>query len=81
MNAPRSNIIPLSRVRTPDDAEPRRTVRSFRAAGGFRGSYVILYRHGVTNYCPGCGKSHWYIGNCTAQCAFCDTALDLQRMG
>jgi hypothetical protein len=32
-------------------------------------------------YCPGCGKSHWIIGNHTAQCAFCDTALDLQRIG
>jgi hypothetical protein len=81
MIAPRSNIIPLLRARTSGDAEPRRTVRSFRAAGGFHGSYVILYRQGVTNYCPGCGKSHWIIGNHTAQCAFCDTALDLQRIG
>lgn len=43
--------------------------------------YFILYREGITNHCPGCGKTHWYIGNRTAECAFCATALDLQRIG
>ncbi len=42
--------------------------------------YVILYRHGQVNHCPACGKTHWWIGNRSAQCAFCDTALDLQRV-
>lgn len=40
--------------------------------------YVILYRHGQVNHCPACGKTHWWIGNRSAQCAFCDTAIDLQ---
>ena len=89
MSAVETNIIPLS-----GRAEPRRTIRSFRAAGDYRNAvlpitatarleqrgYVILYRHNVVNYCPGCVKSHWIIGNRSAECAFCATALDLQRL-
>ena len=24
--------------------------------------YHIVYRDQETNYCPGCGRSHWHIG-------------------
>jgi hypothetical protein len=39
--------------------------------------YVILYRPDIVNHCPACGHTHWWIGRRSAQCAFCDTALDL----
>ena len=29
------------------------------------------------NHCPGCGRSHWYIGRLSAECGFCGTALPL----
>lgn len=41
-----------------------------------QGGYVILYRPVGSNYCPGCGRSHWYVGRNSAECAFCATALD-----
>jgi hypothetical protein len=41
--------------------------------------YVILYRPNVPNFCPGCGRSHWYVGRVSAECAFCRTALDLEE--
>lgn len=31
--------------------------------------FGLAYRSGMD--CPGCGKSHWYVGRITAQCAFC----------
>jgi hypothetical protein len=39
--------------------------------------YSIVYRHDETNHCPGCGRTHWYIGRLSAQCAFCETAMPL----
>lgn len=44
------------------------------AARGFH----VIYRENETNYCPGCGRTHWLIGRVTAECAFCATALPLQ---
>jgi hypothetical protein len=40
--------------------------------------YCIVYREDVVNYCPGCGRTHWYVGRTTAECGFCTTALPLQ---
>lgn len=40
-----------------------------------------LYHRGETNRCPGCGRSHWYIGRITAECGFCATALILADGG
>jgi hypothetical protein len=40
--------------------------------------YHIVYRDQETNHCPGCGRSHWYIGRMLAECAFCGTALPLE---
>lgn len=40
--------------------------------------YHIMYREHETNYCPGCGHTHWYIGRILAECAFCATALPLE---
>ncbi len=41
--------------------------------------YHIAYRENETNYCPGCGRTHWYIGRLMAECAFCSTALPLEN--
>ena len=41
--------------------------------------YHIVYREHETNYCPGCGRTHWYIGRSMAECAFCTTALPLEN--
>lgn len=40
--------------------------------------YHIVYREDQVNNCPGCGRSHWYIGRTMAECAFCATALPLE---
>ena len=37
----------------------------------------VLYRPGVVNFCPGCGRAHWYVGRFSAECGFCATALPL----
>jgi len=39
--------------------------------------YSIVYREGEVNFCPGCGRSHWYIGRLLAECAWCGTAVPL----
>jgi hypothetical protein len=41
--------------------------------------YHIVYREHEANYCPGCGRTHWYIGRSMAECAFCATALPLEN--
>jgi hypothetical protein len=40
---------------------------------GFQASY----RQDEINRCPGCGRSHWYVGRAIAECAFCSTAIPL----
>lgn len=40
--------------------------------------HVPPYRFGETNHCRGCGRSQWYIGRTTAECAFCSTAIPLE---
>jgi len=42
-----------------------------------RRGYHIAYRENQVNHCPGCGRSHWYIGRLSAECGFCGTALPL----
>ncbi|HEV2748290.1 MAG TPA: hypothetical protein VGW34_13450 [Allosphingosinicella sp.] len=37
----------------------------------------VLYRSGEVNHCPGCGRTHWYVGRFSAECGFCATALAL----
>jgi hypothetical protein len=55
-----------------------RTMRgeSFPHNPGLRG-YHVLYRENEINHCPGCGRTHWYIGRFSAECGFCGTALPL----
>lgn len=40
--------------------------------------YHITYQTERTNNCPGCNRTHWYIGRMSAECAFCGTALPLE---
>jgi len=42
-----------------------------------RRGYHVAYRGGEANRCPGCGRSHWYVGRLSAECGFCGTALPL----
>ncbi|HEV2748795.1 MAG TPA: hypothetical protein VGW34_16045 [Allosphingosinicella sp.] len=39
--------------------------------------YHVVYRENETNHCPGCGRTHWYVGRVSAECGFCSTALPL----
>jgi hypothetical protein len=43
--------------------------------------YQLLYRPGEVNHCPGCGRTHWYVGRLSAECAFCSTAVALADTG
>ena len=42
-----------------------------------RRGYHVVYRENQVNHCPGCGRSHWYVGRLSAECGFCATALPL----
>ena len=42
-----------------------------------RRGYHVVYRENQVNHCPGCGRSHWYVGRLSAECGFCGTALPL----
>lgn len=42
---------------------------------------VPLYRENEVNRCPGCGRTHWYVGRVSAECGFCGTALMLADAG
>jgi hypothetical protein len=39
--------------------------------------YHVVYREHEVNHCPGCGRSHWYVGRMSAECGFCATVLPL----
>ena len=46
-----------------------------------RRGLLPLYHMGEPNRCPGCGRSHWYVGRLSAECGFCGTALALADSG
>jgi hypothetical protein len=53
-----------------------RAAPSFAASLAKRGHHIV-YRANESNHCPGCGRSHWYIGRISAECGFCGTAVPL----
>jgi hypothetical protein len=53
-----------------------RAAPSFAAELSKRGHHIV-YRANVSNHCPGCGRSQWYIGRVSAECGFCGTAVPL----
>lgn len=61
----------MSDVRVFERASP-----SFAASLAQRGHHIV-YRANESNHCPGCGRSHWYIGRVSAECGFCGTAIPL----
>ena len=44
-----------------------------------RRGYHAVYRENEVNHCPGCGRTHWYVGRTLAECGFCQTALPLSE--
>ena len=42
-----------------------------------RRGHHIVYRSNTLNFCPGCGRSQWYVGRISAECGFCATAVPL----
>ena len=54
--------------------------RSRLADPAARGFHVV-YRRDEINHCPGCGRTHWYVGRLSAECGFCGTALALVETG
>ena len=50
--------------------------REFEVDPSARGHHVV-YRLNESNRCPGCGRTHWYVGRITAECGFCGTAVAL----
>ena len=46
-----------------------RAPASFAAGLAQRGHHIV-YRANAENQCPGCGRSHWYIGRISAECGF-----------
>ena len=44
-----------------------------------RRGYHAVYRDNEVNHCPGCGRTHWYVGRTLAECGFCSTALPLSE--
>jgi hypothetical protein len=52
------------------------------SAKGFdpsRRGYHAVYRENEVNHCPGCGRTHWFVGRTLAECGFCATALPLSE--
>jgi hypothetical protein len=37
--------------------------------------YHDVYRRDEVNYCPACGRSHWYVGRIGGESGFCGTAV------
>ena len=54
--------------------------QAFRHSPALRG-YHAVYREHEVNHCPGCGRTHWYVGRVLAECGFCATALPLDGKG
>ena len=58
--------------------EPIQTRRERHPYNPAHRGFVVAYREDEVNHCPGCGRSHWYIGRLLAECGFCGTAIPLQ---
>ena len=48
--------------------------RAVGLAQPWQRGYHVPYR-GSETPCPGCGRSNWYVGRMSAECAFCSTAV------
>ncbi len=52
-------------------------LRSMNGYDPAKRGYHAVYRENEVNHCPGCGRTHWYVGRMLAECGFCATALPL----
>jgi hypothetical protein len=59
------------------ESSPERRFAHDPAVRGFH----AVYRPGEVNHCPGCGRTHWYVGRLSAECGFCAAALPLIDTG
>src|SRR3954466_16101031 len=66
----------MERKLMPDVLVYERATPSFAATLANRGHHIV-YRANSDNHCPGCGRSHWYVGRISAECGFCGTAIPL----
>lgn len=46
-----------------------------------RRAYRHLYRPGMINACPGCGRMHWWVGRASAEFAFCEAVVPIASDG
>jgi hypothetical protein len=60
----------------PSASPPGRAAR-LRPTPGPAGAYVLTYRPGFANLCPGCHATHWHVGRLMAECACCGAALPI----
>ena len=56
-----------------------RATASLAASLAQRGHHIV-YRANAQNHCPGCGRTHWFVGRVSAECGFCQTALPLAEV-
>jgi len=63
-------VVLLHPTRAGQTLDQEQAAAAIRARG-----YHAVYRLGLVNHCPGCGRAHWHVGRVTAECAFCATAL------
>jgi len=42
-------------------------------------AFILHYRPGRDNCCPGCGHSNWFVGRTAAECAMCTMVLPLRE--
>lgn len=54
-------------------------ITSSEAWKPYERGYHAVYREHEVNHCPGCGRTHWYVGRTLAECGFCATALPLSE--
>ena len=40
-----------------------------------------VYRANEVNHCPGCGRTHWYVGRLSAECGCPKTPCGLTEFG
>lgn len=59
----------------------RVNARAIATTEPIRRGYHVSYRQHEHNHCPGCGRSHWWVGRLMAECGFCATAIPIEAAG
>ncbi len=69
-----TSVVPLFRPKAAEKPQ-RQDLTSLHVRRG----YHVAYRLDSVNDCPGCRRSQWYVGRTMAECAYCETALPIER--